>query len=172
MKLNMTKFCADGIVGNDPFSVLEPNKTWGNPFDDVFDRTHTNYRRLLKTKCNNPADYRSPHCQFLETLIRHPIYAAIDLLRLKTGAYPSDNGRIYTKGQCASEYEFEFPELAGVIPDLRASMNLRREYRDFLLEREGYPHDYKSLLERIDESYQSAKRFLKANLTHLADMRS
>ncbi len=158
------KFCREGIIGEDPISMIKPSEAWKDPKKEVSDRLVSNLSKFAKMRAVLSPDYNEEHCDFLEKLIRQPIYAAIDALRLKNGGdYPSENGRPLSKSECCKLYAQEFPEMG--TEDLQAVLKMRGKYRQFLRERRGKTkNEYIRLLEEIGEIYPSARKVIETNL--------
>lgn len=163
--LYMKTYCRDGVVGNDPISIIAPRDTWNKSQEEVRERFEAQLTKLSKRRITLPSEYDLEHCDLLENLIRQPLYAAIDILRIKYGNYPSDKGRPLTKAECCELYSKEFPQL--VTPDLFLVLEMRNKYRQFLQDREGKTSDYIQLLEKIDDIYPNARRVIERNLEFL-----
>lgn len=159
-------YCRDGVVGNDPLPVIASRESWRNPSQEVIERFEAQLTKLSKQRTTLPLDYNEEHCDFLEKVIRQPIYAAIDMLRLSRDNYPSQNGRPLSKAECCELYSQEFPKL--VTPDLSLVLGTRTRYRQFLGERErGSLEEYRRLLEEIDGIYPNARRVIELNFEFL-----
>jgi hypothetical protein len=163
--LYMKTFCKDGVIGNDPFLMIEPRKSWNNPKEEFKERISGNLGKLSKMKASISPDYNEEHCDFLEKVLRQPIYVAIGMLRLKYGNYPSEDGRPLSKPDCCEMYKDEFPEMS--TKDLFMVLAMRVIYRDFLEKGKGNPSEYVELLGEIEAIYPDARRFIEKNLGYL-----
>ncbi|MBI2584236.1 MAG: hypothetical protein HYW25_06200 [Candidatus Aenigmarchaeota archaeon] len=166
----LQEFCRDGIVGNDPIVALTPNEDWESPPGEVLKRFKSQLLRLSKQRANVREEFDEDHCKLLERLMRQPIYAAIDMLRLRgKNRYPSRKGKPLSKEECLILYECEFPELSRDCKgDLVKITRLRHRYREFLSIREAkIPRQYVELLRMVDSAYPSATRVIAMNLDYL-----
>ncbi|RLI96532.1 MAG: hypothetical protein DRO99_04260, partial [Candidatus Aenigmatarchaeota archaeon] len=121
-------FCADGIIGKDPFSLIMPNKSWGHPREDVMQRLEAQLMKMSKQRATLPSAYDAEHCDYLEKLMRQPIYAAIDVLRLAHGNYPEEGGRWMRNGVCSDKYVYEFPSMCFGTEDMFDFLGIRNRY--------------------------------------------
>lgn len=163
--LYMKTYCRDGVVGNDPLAVIAPRETWANPAAEVRERLLAQLTKLSKQRISVPPDYDEVHCRFLEKLMRQPLYAAIDILRIRDGNYPSGDGRPLSKAECCELYAAEFPEI--VTQDLFLVLQTRNRYRQFLQEARRKASEYRELLKEIDSIYPHARRVIENNLEFL-----
>jgi len=155
-------YCKDGIVGRDPISVIKPRDIWDNVQMEVRERFEANLTKLSKMSSTLSEDYNEEHCDFLEKILRQPLYAAIDMLRIKFGNYPSKDGKPLSKSECCRLYEKEFPQV--ITQDLFLVLNMRKKYREFIKECKGKTSEYVKLLEDIDDIYPNARNVIEENL--------
>lgn len=160
--LYMRTFCQYGVVGQNPFLVIEPNDTWDKPVIDVQKRLQAQLTKLSKRRSNLSSEYDGQHCDHIEDLMRLPIYAAIDVLRVKRGNYPSKAGKPLSKRECCSLYADECPEMASVVGDLQTVLDARNRYRQFL-QNGGEPSQYVAMLGELDGMYPAARNVIEAN---------
>jgi len=107
--------------------------------------------------------YDRQHCAFLEKLIRQPLYAAIDTIRIRHGRYPSANGMPLSKSECCELYAKEFPEIDKAC-FLSMIVRKRNKYKQFLGERyKRSVEEYVQLLEEINSLYPVALDVIEAN---------
>ena len=148
--------------------MLKPGPDWENPKKEVRDLFESDLKRLFKSRANLPRDFGSEHCHLLERLIRQPIYAAIDLLRLITGEFPFPcrrDGKPMTKAEC---FEALQAKVQVDTSDLQVVMKTRKEYRDFLNKWQLQSStSYIKLLESIDGMYPNAVRAIETSLDYL-----
>lgn len=161
-------YCQDGIVGNNSLAIISPRISWQNPLQEVTDRLEAQLTKLSKQRTTLSTEHDEEHCDFLEKVIRQPIYSAIDMIRLKHGNYPSQNGRPLSKAECCKLYEQEFPQL--FTSDLSLVLGTRTRYRQFLGEHKKRSlEEYRRLLEEIDGIYPNARRVIERNFEFLLD---
>lgn len=159
-------YCKDGVIGKCPVSVIKPRDIWTNHSKEVKERFESNLIKLSKMMTTLSVEYDEMHCDFLEKILRQPLYAAIDMLRIKFGNYPSENGRPLSKAECCDLYKEEFPKID--TSDLFIVLNMRKMYRNFLKERKGTTSEYVRLLEEIDNIYPNARNVIEKNLELVA----
>lgn len=151
------------VIGADPIGSIGPKLSWRDPRREVREKLVAQAKKLDKDRISIDPDYGERHCRFLEHLLRQPIYAAIDTLRLRHGAYPTESGRPLSKAECCALLAEELPELA--TSELARVLEARHEYRGFL--RNG--HDvvaYRDLLKAVDGVYPAARAVLAQQLEH------
>lgn len=168
MRYIMT-YCKEGIVGEDPFSVIVANETWENPFLEVRRRFIAQLTKIAKRRINSSSEYDVEHCDLLEDIMRQPIYSAIDLLRLKYGDYPADEktGQPLSKRQCCRLYYDEF-SLPLTYNDLCSVLAMREKYRRFLSEvTEKTKEEYIQLLSEVEDILPAARTVINVNLNLL-----
>ena len=164
-------YCRDGVVGNDPLPLIARRASWDNPTQEVIERFEAQLTKLSKQRATLPVVYNEEHCDFLEKVIRQPIYAAIDMLRLSRDNYPSRDGIPLSKADCCSLYAQEFPLL--LTPDLFLVLGTRTRYRQFLAKQEERSlEEYGRLLEDIDGIYPNARRVIERNFEFLLNLQT
>ena len=154
-------------IGNDPLQVVKPLAEWDDPRAEVMKRLEKQMLKFSKDDANIPRNYGEAHCDFLERLLRQPIYAAIDMLRLRSGStYPSSDRVPLSKYQCCQLYQEEF---SLHVEDLSAVMQARLKYREFLKsDKPKTPAEYVGFLEELDGLYLNAVRFIGMNFDFLS----
>lgn len=163
--LYIKTFCRDGIIGDDIFYFIKPRDSWSNPKEEARERISANLGKLSKMRASVPSEYNEEHCNFLEKILRQPIYAAIDMLRVRYGNYPSENGKPLSKAQCCEMYKDEFPQIR--TEDLFHVLGMRIICKSFLGRQTGRPSEYVELLNEIEDTYPDARRFMERNLDYL-----
>ncbi|MFH1105970.1 MAG: hypothetical protein V1731_02035 [Candidatus Aenigmatarchaeota archaeon] len=163
------KYCREGVIGNNPTEVMAPLPSWNSPKQEAIDWSVASLQKFSKRSSILPEKYDELHCDFLEDLIRKPIYSAIDLMRARNnGEYPSKNGNPLSKSECCELFKQEFSQLDS--SGLFSVLEMRKKYRKFLQEREGKKlPEYLSLLREIDNMYPVAVEVITKNLTFLFD---
>jgi predicted nucleotidyltransferase len=163
--LYIKTFCRDGIVGDDIFYFIKPRDSWSNPKEETRERISANLGKLSKMRASIPSEYNEEHCDFLEKILRQPIYVAIDMLRLRHGNYPAKDGKPLSKADCCEMFKYEFPHIE--TGDLFHVLGMRIIYNSFLGRQTGNPSEYIELLNGIEDIYPDARRFMERNLDYL-----
>lgn len=170
----MERYCKEGVVGQNPLPIVKRLHT--SPFEDGKNRLVVNLSKLSKMAAAPPKLYGEKHCNHLEKATRHPIYSAIDLLRLRLGMYPARNdGTPVSKGEACQMYFDEFDDMitGTTRDDLKIVLNMRNTYRRFLREnRTGSPEAYADLLDDIDMIVPHAMRVIEENIGIIDRMRT
>lgn len=174
----------DNIIGNNPLEIIKQK-----PLKHAHDEEHDIVQKMLvqsneiggKTLRRDPNDY--VYCEYLENLIRRPIWAAYDMLKLNrplgttdlSGWEPTheqpltEDRKIPTKEHIVKMYLETFPDI-GAEEHIMAIMKIRRKYRDFLAnfrEIKNPEKIYPALLSEIETHQSYAKEFFSKNLQHL-----
>lgn len=158
--------CQEGVVGKSPVEIISPGPFWNNPFYDVRTRLISNVAGLHKKRINRPESFGEEHCNFLEDLIRQPIYSAIDLLRLKFGEFPHKDGKILSKRACCDIYAEVFPD--GDLDGLNKVLEARERYKAFFNGKKNTERNYIILLQSIGELLPVAVNVIKTNINLLS----
>lgn len=157
-------YCQDGIIGKNPIPVIKPRESWSSPSEEVIERLESNLTKLSKLSSTLSVEYNEEHCDFLEKIIRQPLYAVIDMLRIRLGNYPSKDGNPLSKSDCCKLYEKEYPQLP--TSDLFLVLGMRKKYRGFL-QKGGKTSEYVKLLEEMYGIYPNARNVMEINLEFL-----
>jgi len=156
----LKEFCREGVIGHDPMLVILPRESWLDPPKETRDGIVSKLEKLSKKRIS-ASGYDKDHCDFLEKVLRQPIFTAIDMLRVKRGTYPSKNGKPLSKAECCDLYAHEFIRMDS--SDLFLILDARNRYRRFLQDRKAKASDYRRLLGEMDRTYPSARRFMESN---------